>query len=258
MKRMTIGRHGLVFTACFLLVSTLVAGADKTGGNWPGFRGPSASGVADGHALPVEWDVASGSNVKWKTPIPGLAHSSPVIWGERIFITSAVSADPDPFLRVGLYGESPDHPENVEHDFRVYCLDKNTGKIIWEKSAHKGIPKAKRHIKATQANCTPATDGKHVLAFFASVVIRGIRLRILWSSTRSDTRPVLEVRSFPTRACENPPEYAQRAEGHRSRSTSFGTSPAGPSRLPSRPGLPRTCAAGLPHVRSCLPRHPIR
>ncbi len=168
MKRTTIGRRCFTFAACILSFSSLAIGADRTGANWPSFRGPGAGGVAEGHTLPVEWDVESGENIKWKTPIPGLAHSSPVIWGDRIFITTAVSADPDPFLRVGLYGESPDHPENFEHDFRVYCLDKQTGKIIWEKSAHKGIPKAKRHIKATQANCTPTTDGKHVLAFFAS------------------------------------------------------------------------------------------
>ena len=67
-----------------------------------------------------------------------------------------------------MYGESPDHPENVEHDFRVFCLDKKGGKILREKTAYHGIPKTKRHIKATHANCTPATDGRHVVALFGS------------------------------------------------------------------------------------------
>lgn len=136
--------------------------------HWPSFRGHQASGIAEGYALPTEWDVKSGKNIKWKTPIPGLAHSSPIVWGNRVFVTSAVSSDPHPYLRVGLYGESPKHEEKDEHDYRVYCLDKKSGNILWEKSAHRGIPTALRHIKATHANCTPATDGRHVVAFFGS------------------------------------------------------------------------------------------
>ena len=100
--------------------------------------------------------------------MPGLANSSPIVWGGRVFVTSAVSSNTDPYHRVGLYGESPKHEEKVEHDYRVYCLDKKSGSILWEKSAHRGIPKALRHIKATHANCTPATDGRHVVAFFGS------------------------------------------------------------------------------------------
>ena len=124
--------------------------------------------MAEGYKLPVKWNVETGENIKWKTPIPGLAHSSPIVWGDRVFVTSAISEEANPYLRVGLYGESPDHPEQVVHDFRVYCLSAKSGDIIWERSAHKGIPKVKRHIKATHANCTPATDGKHVVAFFGS------------------------------------------------------------------------------------------
>jgi len=151
-----------------LWVSCGVTFAESSGGQWPSFRGPGASGVSDGFPLPTEWDVPSGKNVKWKTPIPGLAHSSPIVWGDRIFVTTAISTDDKPYLKIGLYGESPDHPENVDHDFRVYCLDKKTGSILWEKSAYKGIPKVKRHVKATHANSTPATDGKHVVAFFGA------------------------------------------------------------------------------------------
>ncbi|MEK7731263.1 MAG: hypothetical protein AAB363_05330, partial [Planctomycetota bacterium] len=67
-------------------------------------------------------------------------------------MTTAVSSDPNPYLRFGLYGESPDHPENVEHDFRVYSLEKKTGKVLWEKTAVRSIPKVKRHVKAPHAN----------------------------------------------------------------------------------------------------------
>jgi outer membrane protein assembly factor BamB len=136
--------------------------------NWPQFRGPTGSGVLDKQHPPIEWNAGEGTTIKWKTRIPGLAHASPIVWADRVYITSAVSSDPDPYFRPGLYGESPDHPEQLVHEFRLYCLDKNTGRIIWDKTACQGIPQIKRHIKSTHANPTPATDGKHVVAFFGS------------------------------------------------------------------------------------------
>ncbi len=158
----------ILTTVALTLLSGPVLATDPSGIQWAQFRGPSASGVADGRPLPANWSEERGENVKWRTPIPGLGHSSPIIWNDRVFVTTAVSSDPNPLLKVGLYGESPDHPEKVDHDFRVYCLDKKTGEILWEKTAIRSIPKVKRHIKATHANCTPATDGKHVVAFFGS------------------------------------------------------------------------------------------
>lgn len=157
--------------SCAILLFCLVGwptGPAQADGNWPSFRGPHACGVADGHELPASWDVAKNESVTWKTPIPGLAHSSPIVWGDRVYVTTADNGEPDAYLRVGLYGESPDHPENMPHDFRIYCLNKETGAIVWEKTAHRGIPTIKRHIKSTHANCTPATDGKHVVALFGS------------------------------------------------------------------------------------------
>lgn len=151
----------------WLLIGCAAASAEPDA-NWPQFRGPAARGILDGQNLPLEWDAATGKNIKWKKRIPGLAHSSPIVWGERVYLTSAVSNNPDPYLRTGLYGESPDHPEEIVHYFRLFCLDKRTGKLIWEQTAHSGIPKVKRHIKSSHANPTPATDGKHVVAFFGS------------------------------------------------------------------------------------------
>ena len=169
---------------CSLGVFSISAlAADPGSTNWPQFRGPNASGVADGNALPTDWNGETGRGIKWKTPIPGLAHSSPLVWGDRAYVTTAVSADANPYLRVGLYGESPDHPEQVEHDFRLLALDKSTGKIVWDQSCRRAIPKVKRHIKATHANSTPATDGKHVVAFFGAEGLYGFDVdgRQLWS-----------------------------------------------------------------------------
>lgn len=137
-------------------------------GNWPSFRGPNASGIAAGDDLPAEWDVESGKNVRWKTPIPGLGHSSPIVWEDRVFVTTAVSGQENPELKVGLYGNIAPVEDASVHQWKVYCLDRKTGKVRWERTAHSGAPKVKRHTKATHANSTMATDGKHVVAFFGS------------------------------------------------------------------------------------------
>jgi len=149
--------------AC-LVVSAAVAEQE----NWPCFRGGQASGVSECTNVPVTWDAEKGENIKWKTRINGLAHSSPIVWGERVYLTSAVSENEDPYLRIGMYGESPDHPEEIVHDFNLYCLDKRTGDVVWTRTAYSGIPKVKRHIKSSHANATPSTDGKHIVAFFGS------------------------------------------------------------------------------------------
>jgi outer membrane protein assembly factor BamB len=136
-------------------------------GNWPSFRGPSASGVADGQHPPLTWDARSGHNVRWKTPIPGLGLSCPVVWGDSLFVTSAVGKE-KPRLRTGLYGDVEPIDDRTRHAFKLFCLDKRTGKLLWERTPHEGIPATKRHPKSSHANPTPATDGKHVVAFFGS------------------------------------------------------------------------------------------
>jgi len=137
--------------------------------NWPSFRGASGSGNGDGQRAVTEWDVTSGKNIKWKTPIPGIANSSPITWGNRIFVTTAISKAGDKSFRTGLYGDVKPVEDLSEHEWKVYALDKATGKIVWERTAFSGIPKVKRHTKATQANSTPATDGRRIVAAFGSI-----------------------------------------------------------------------------------------
>jgi outer membrane protein assembly factor BamB len=136
--------------------------------NWPSFRGESASGVADGQRPPTSWDAEHGRNVRWKTPIPGLGHSCPVIWGERIFVTTAVSSDAKASVRPGLYGDVTSVDDKSVHTWRVLCLNRQDGKVLWERIAYTGVPKVKRHLKSTHANCTPATDGRHLIGCFGS------------------------------------------------------------------------------------------
>jgi outer membrane protein assembly factor BamB len=154
----------------------------KTNGNWPAFRGLNATGVADGENPPTKWDVEKSVGIKWKTPIPGLAHSSPIVWGDRVFLTTAISSDPESTLRHGLYGDVAPHKDVSKHTWKIYCLDKDSGKILWEKTVTEGIPEVKRHPKATQANSTPATDGKHVAVLLGNgeLVVYDFQGKELW------------------------------------------------------------------------------
>jgi outer membrane protein assembly factor BamB len=136
--------------------------------HWPQFRGPNASGVAEGAKPPVTFDVEKNQNVLWKTPIPGIAVASPVVWGDRVFLTTAISSDPKASFRHGLYGDVEPSTDTSKHTWKVYCLNKKDGKVLWEKTAHEGVPKTKRHPKSSQASCTPVTDGKVVVANLGS------------------------------------------------------------------------------------------
>lgn len=142
--------------------------AGAASGSWPSFRGPQAAGAADGQNLPDRWDGKTGENILWRTPIQGLAHSSPVVWGNRIFVTSAVSSNPKATFRPGLYGDGDASDDRSHHRWMIFALDKSSGKILWERVAYQGPPLEKRHIKSTYASSTPATDGRIVVAWFGS------------------------------------------------------------------------------------------
>ncbi|MDX1934420.1 MAG: PQQ-binding-like beta-propeller repeat protein [Capsulimonadales bacterium] len=158
----------ILASLAFLTGAILAPAEAQPGDHWPSFRGANASGVADGTPVASAWDVEAGRNVQWKTAIPGLGHSSPIVWGDRLFVTTAISGAAKPELKVGLYGDIAPVEDDTSHEFRVYCLNKKTGKILWQRTAYRGVPRVKRHTKATHANSTMATDGKNVLAFFGS------------------------------------------------------------------------------------------
>ncbi len=151
----------------FCLIFCLAAASVARAQNWPSFRGPNASGVAEGKSLPVAWDAAKSSNILWKTTVPGLSHASPVVWGNKVFVITAVSEDAGATFSaknrgIGLASD------DAKHAWRIYCLDKSSGKVLWERTAHEGVPRARRHVKATQANSTPVTDGRTVVALMGS------------------------------------------------------------------------------------------
>lgn len=135
---------------------------------WPVYRGYYSSGVLDNTNLPESFDIDRMINIKWKVNIPGLGLSSPVIWDNKLFITTAISKGDKAGYKPGLYGDIEPVDDSSVHEWKVFCIDKTTGKTLWEKTAYKGIPRMKRHPKSTHANTSVATDGKYVVAFFGS------------------------------------------------------------------------------------------
>lgn len=158
---------------------------------WPGFRGPMACGFIENAKPPVSWSMDSLRNIKWKTAIPGLGHSCPVIWDNLLFVTTASSEKNEEPLKVGLYGDIDMAADSGIMAFKVYCLDKNSGAIIWERIAHKGFPKSKRHTKSSQANCTPVTDGKYLVVHFGSegLFCYDLKGKLLWEKDMGILNP---------------------------------------------------------------------
>ena len=147
-----------------LLLAVLSANAQ----NWPSFRGPGARGVAEKQNLPVEWDVAKGKNIAWKTEIPGLGLSSPIVWGPTLFLTTAVSTNPQMVFEATLKGELDRRQDEAVQEFRVLAIDKKSGRIQWNVLAGKTKPRVLRHPHNSYASPTPVTDGKYLVAFFGS------------------------------------------------------------------------------------------
>jgi outer membrane protein assembly factor BamB len=156
-------RFVLLVTLSLLLRSPFAFAAD----NWPQFRGGAAAGVADVKGLPAEWSTTK--NVAWSVPIPGRGWSSPIVWGDRVFVTTVVKDGDFENPAKGLYfGGERKVPSDV-HRWMVYCLDAKTGKVLWEKLAHQEAPKNSVHVKNTYASETPVTDGERVYAYFGHV-----------------------------------------------------------------------------------------
>lgn len=154
---------GSCWCAVALMAFPLASKAD----DWPQFRGSQSLGTGESDRLPVRWSETE--NVRWKQPIAGRGWSSPITWGDRIYLTTVVNLGKSEPAQRGLYfgGERPKPPESV-HQWRVLCLDLNTGKTLWDELAYEGQPQSSLHIKNTFASETPATDGKRLYAYFGN------------------------------------------------------------------------------------------
>lgn len=151
-----------------LLLTTVGAPAAESTGNWPHWRGPLMNGTAPDAKPPIKWNETE--NVRWKTKLPGLGHSTPVIWGGRIFLTSARPvgeplAKPIPDSAPGAHDN---HQVTNRYEFIVLAVDRADGKIAWEKQVHEALPFEGGHYTASLASASPATDGEHLFGFFGS------------------------------------------------------------------------------------------
>jgi len=153
----------------FVLIANLQAGiqAAEKQTHWPQWRGPLATGVAPDADPPTQWSELK--NVRWKTAMPGKGHSTPVVWGSKIFLTTALpfgepfEAKPD--TAPGAHDNSP---VTRRHRFEVLAVDRTSGKIVWRKTVRQARPHEGGHTSGSLASASPVTDGKHVWAFFGS------------------------------------------------------------------------------------------
>lgn len=167
----------ILFALPALLLTSLALSSAATPAagetNWPQWRGPEGSGISTERNLPEEWGETK--NVRWKTELPGKGHSSPVVWGKRVFVTTAVEGAVVPGAKAATHmveGQEWKHPDSVgadhKHAFKVIALDRDSGKILWEQTAFEGTPYDDRHRKSSYASATPATDGQMVYAYFGT------------------------------------------------------------------------------------------
>jgi outer membrane protein assembly factor BamB len=173
-KRLSLA---LVAAFPFLALSGFVE--PRPGVDWPAFRGIDASGVAEGAETPTTFTPADAA---WTVPISGLGLSSPIVWGNLLCLSTAISGQKDAGLKVGLYGNIQSVDDSTEHEWKVTCLNKRDGSVAWQQTAYKGVPKVKRHTKSTHANSTLATDGTHLAAMFGSegLYVYDLKGNLLW------------------------------------------------------------------------------
>ncbi|MCA8987849.1 MAG: PQQ-binding-like beta-propeller repeat protein [Planctomycetaceae bacterium] len=163
MKQFTIALPAILLTLMF--ASDSVTHAE----DWRQFRGPGARGISNSTDLPVQWSETE--NIHWKTTIPGRGWSSPVVVGNRIFLTTVTQNTGQPEdAKPGLYfGGNRNKPSDVVHDWKVLCFDLKSGKILWDRTLHQGKPETTRHIKNSYASETPVSDGERIYVLFGDV-----------------------------------------------------------------------------------------
>jgi outer membrane protein assembly factor BamB len=157
----------LACITCALVLG--VPPATCAGSNWPSWRGAAANGTApDNCNPPVEW--SEEKNIAWKTPLPGLGHSTPVIWGERILLTTAIpfGKKTSPPIHDNAPGSHDNLPVAQKHRFVAMCIELSTGKPLWKTTCHEAFPHEGGHVSGSLASASPVTDGKHLIAHFGS------------------------------------------------------------------------------------------
>ncbi len=161
------GTVAIVVMGLMLAAPALSAGGQE---QWAQFRGPSAGDIPDDPRLPERWSETE--NVAWSVDVPGLSWSSPVVWNDHIFVTTAISAGDEPAPVKGLYDPGDDYGSRSstnEHRWMLYDINFETGQIRWQSELHTLAPPIARHLKNTFASETPVTDGRRVYVYLGSI-----------------------------------------------------------------------------------------
>ncbi len=158
-------------SAVACLMVALACSAALQAENWPQWRGPGSQGISRETRVPAEWQP--GKNIAWKVPVPGRGHSAPVIWNDRVFLTTAIEGEEVPGAKAPLHtngGQPFVHPDavgaNRRHTYKVLAYDGQSGKLLWEQTAWEGTPFDDRHRRGSYASPSVATDGRLVYAYF--------------------------------------------------------------------------------------------
>lgn len=168
--RSVLAMHSASMVALLASIAWAVESPLDGATQWSQFRGANAKGVAAQAGLPDHW--SSTENVAWKTDLPGRGWSSPIVWGDRVFLTTVINSGPSEEPKKGLYfgGDRKQAPDS-KHQWKVFCVSLTTGTVLWEKLVFEGTPAAPIHIKSSYASETPITDGKRVYCYFGNVGI---------------------------------------------------------------------------------------
>jgi len=153
--------------------------------NWPQWRGPLATGVAPHGDPPLVWNETDGTNIRWKTAIPGHGHSSPIVWDDRIFLTTALPfGDPLPPRPSKAPGNHDNLPVTHRHRFVALAIGRSSGKILWQQTLREELPHEQGHYTGSLASNSPVTDGEHLFAFFGSFGLYCLDLdgRLVWKA----------------------------------------------------------------------------
>ena len=154
---------------------------------WGQWRGPLDTGVATRAKPPTEWNETT--NIRWKVPVPGPGHSSPIVWNNRIYLTAAIPHGEPVDPPVGIRPGAHDNILKVRRTrFVVAALDRNTGKTVWKKTLRDSLPHESRHDTGSYASASPITDGKRIFAFFGSNGLFALDLEgtLLWEKDLGD------------------------------------------------------------------------
>ncbi|MBW3540427.1 MAG: PQQ-like beta-propeller repeat protein, partial [Planctomycetes bacterium] len=185
-----MSRHVIAAAVLWLFTAGVLPAGDevpKAHRYWPQWRGPLATGEAPLADPPITWSETE--NVRWKTEIPGRGHSTPIVWGERIFVTTAIPyGDPLPPRHSQAPGAHDNVPVTHRHEFAVLALNRDDGEVLWQETLNRELPLEGGHYTGSLASSSPVTDGERLFAFFGSYGLYCLDFggRVLWKTDLGD------------------------------------------------------------------------